>query len=390
MLTHSPPLPLIIDYFDCDHDFTAEDKEGILLSLQHRDRVRSIRFQMPPLSLQKLIMALDDEFPILACLVIEPSRQQKQHPTLVLPRTFQAPCLHHLALGCFAFPIGFPLLTTTVGLITLLLGDILPSAHFPNDLLQILPLMTHLEILMISFYYPVPNRDVEQHQLRQPIMTHVTLPNLHWFTFKGSSAYLEALLPFLTTPALEKLEVWFFNQLTFSIPHLLRFIDTTENLRFNNAKLTFDRNGVSVSGYPSVLAKEHALFMKVGCRHLDWQVASAAQLLNALRMVLSELNDLTLKYSRSSMSPEWNNEADRSQWRELLRPFSKVDKLHVPDSLIGALSRFLQPEEGESPMDLLPGLKTLSYSGSGNTHNPFTAFIDSRLKAGHPVALVDF
>ena len=31
MLAHSPPLPLVIDYFDEYHDITAEDKEGLIL-----------------------------------------------------------------------------------------------------------------------------------------------------------------------------------------------------------------------------------------------------------------------------------------------------------------------------------------------------------------------
>jgi hypothetical protein len=47
MLAHSPPLPLIIDHINQDPVTTAEDEEGILLALQHHDRVRRVRLQVP-------------------------------------------------------------------------------------------------------------------------------------------------------------------------------------------------------------------------------------------------------------------------------------------------------------------------------------------------------
>jgi hypothetical protein len=51
MLTRSPPLPLIIGFEDENHGLTAEDEEGIMLALQHRNRVRRIYFRMPVPSL---------------------------------------------------------------------------------------------------------------------------------------------------------------------------------------------------------------------------------------------------------------------------------------------------------------------------------------------------
>ena len=65
MLAHSPPLPLVIDCYK--HDSTAEDEETINLALEQRDRVRRIRLIIPVLKMQKLIMAMDGEYPILEC-----------------------------------------------------------------------------------------------------------------------------------------------------------------------------------------------------------------------------------------------------------------------------------------------------------------------------------
>ncbi|KAH9983233.1 hypothetical protein BJV74DRAFT_952571 [Russula compacta] len=388
MLAHSPPLPLIIDYFhDNDHDVTTEDEEQILLALQHSDRVRSIRLLMPVRGLQKPTKAIDNEFAILECLVIMPPT--KEITGLVLPKTFQAPHLRHLLLMNFVFPLGSPLLMTSqaVNLVSLSLGDILQSANFhPNDLLQPLLHTPQLETLWIDFHTPVPNHDVEGQLLHSPIMTHITLPNLRNFAFGGASVYLEALLPHMTTPLLETLRIEFFGQLSSPLPHLVQFLSSMENLSFSRAALTFGER-ISMSVYPNVVARMDLLYMEVMGGHLDWQVASAVQIIHALKIVFSSVEHLILKYTdRYLSSPA--NEADRSQWRELLRSFSSLKVLHVPRVLIRALSHSLASEDGESPMELLPELKELSYSGSGDDGDALTRFITSRQNAGHPVSLI--
>jgi hypothetical protein len=102
MLAHSPPLSLVIDYF-FQSDITAEDEEGAILALKHRDRVRRVRLQMPVTDLQKIIVAMDGEYPILEFLVIVPLNDSSA--TFIFPDTLQAPHLRHLALRDFALPI---------------------------------------------------------------------------------------------------------------------------------------------------------------------------------------------------------------------------------------------------------------------------------------------
>ena len=123
MLDHSPPLPLIIDYDEQDDDITAEDEEGIILSLEQRDRVRRIRLRFSVQTLQKLIMAINEEYPILEHLILG----SPEKGILTLPETLQAPHLRHLLLGDFSLPIGSRLLTTAVGLVTVCLVIIHPS-----------------------------------------------------------------------------------------------------------------------------------------------------------------------------------------------------------------------------------------------------------------------
>ena len=303
MLAHSPPLPLVIDHVGDDHDITTEEEEGIVLALRHRDRVRRIRFQMPVSNMIRLITAIDEEFPLLDYLYL--AAPKDDNANLILPSAFRAPHLRRLVLDNVICPIDSPLLIPAVGLVTLSLLKIHPSAYFsPNVLLQRLSLMPQLETLRIDFHSPVSNRYVQRQLLGTPITTHVPLPNLRWFGFKGSSAYLEALLPRITTPILEKLQVVFFNQLTYSTPHLLQFIRTRENLTFSTAKITFDEEAVFIRVYPHEGAKIYTFYVELGSRSVDWQVASAAQIFNALATVFSAMDYLTIEYEKHFISSE--------------------------------------------------------------------------------------
>ena len=238
MLAHSPPLPLVIDYYHKHWDLTAEDEEGIIIALEQRHRVRRVRLWMPILNLQKLIMAIDDEYPMLEYLIVEPPIEDTSS-ALVLPETFQAPHLRHLSLKGFVLPRGSRLLTTAVGLVMLCLHIKHPSAYFqPNTLLHWLSFMPQLEMLIV-ISFPIPSRDVERQLRHLPIMTHVTLPNLRSFEFQGVSAYLEAVVRRIITPHLEKLSLEFFKKLSFFVPSILQFLNTTENLRFDSVLVQF-------------------------------------------------------------------------------------------------------------------------------------------------------
>jgi len=222
-----------------------------------------------------------------------------------------------------------------------------------------------------------------------PNMTRVTLPNLHWFGFLGSSAYLEALVPRITTPLLEKLQIYIFNQLTISLPNLQNFMSRAVNLSFTRAWLTFGERGLFFSAYPrgSVMC---TLDMDVLCPHHDWQVSLAAQIFGILGPVFSKVVDLTITYGEHILSSEWHNEADRAQWREILRPFNNVETLYIREGLVKELSGSLQLNDGESPIELVPKLKELQYeaSTSGDTGDAFMSFLEARRIAGCPFTLV--
>jgi len=381
---HPSHLPLIIDHLDEKHDITAELEEGILHALQHCNRVRRIRLRMSVPNLQKFVVAIDNDFPLLEYLYIVP--MAKDNTSITLPGKFQAPRLRHLILENFSLPIGSPLLTGAIGLVTLSLNNIPPSSYFqPDDLIHRVSLMPQLETLGLYFSRPTLTLDIERLPLDMPIVTHISLPNLRWLGFVGASTYLEVILHRITTPVLEKLQIRFFRWLTSPVPHLSQFMSSTESLRFSSINLAFSKKNFTLRVYPREGANVFAytLWLRVDSCQLDRQVASVAQVLNTLRTALSAVEYLTLGHDEKE-----HEEAQPTQWRELLRSLYNLKTLRVPNSLVGQLSRCLRSDDMEPPMELLPELKVLEYTATDDASDSFASFIDARKNTGHPVALV--
>jgi hypothetical protein len=390
MLAHSPPLPLVFDYNYEDSNMSPEDEEELILALEKRDRVRRIRLRMDTPNLQRLIVAISEEYPILECLIIvTPDRP----PCLTLPERLEAPHLHHLVLSGFSLPIESRLLTTVVGLITLVLIITIPSTYFePNALLQWISFMPQLETLIIYFFPADPGLTIERQLTHIPTITRITLPNLRCFWFQGVNAYLEAVVRGITSPRLERLQVIFFDQLTFSVPHLLQFMNTTETrgLRFSNAKLHFSSNQVDMATFPHEETDlSQSLHIRVLCLHLDLQVSAMTQISNSLCRMFSAVEHLTLSYEFHTQSSMEHNEVDRTEWRRILKSFSNVKTLRVEDGLEEEIARCLRLDDEELPLDVLPELHDLTYSRNSETDYEFASFINARQNVGRPITLAD-
>ena len=386
MLAHSPPLPLVVDYFHKPEysDISAEDEEGLTLALEQRNRVRRIRLRMGITNLQKFITAIGGEYPILGHLIIIPFVKNKG---FLLPETFQAPHLRHLNLCCFALPIRSPLLMSATGLVTLFFEISNPTTCFqPSALLQWISYMPRLETLVIYFSFIVPSRDMDRLLSRIPIIIPVTLPNLRWFWFQGDSAYLEVVARWIITPRLERPQVFFFEQPTFSVPHLMQLMNRTENLKFNAVAVDFSREQVdAATSFPG--NAEIYLYMRVICPHLNLQVSSMAQIFKNFSQTFFAVEYLTLSGEVHCHSSEEHNEVDRTEWHKLLRSFHNVKILCIKYGFVEEISRCLRPDDGDLPSDLFPELQELTYSGCGNADDLFTSFVDARRTAGRPITL---
>ena len=99
------------------------------------------------------------------------------------------------------------------------------------------------------------------------------------------------------------------------------------------------------------------------------------------------MDHLTLEHSVHSQSSEEHDEADPTEWRKLLTSFRNVKTLCITKGLVKKLSRCLELDDGELPLELLPALQELTYLGSGNTGDTFTSFIKARQDAGRSITL---
>ena len=398
MLAHSPPLPLVFDYRDPDPPnsyISAEERDGIIRALEQRTRVSRIRFKILVSNLPDFIKSIDGEYPILEYLVVSPPVEDSS-TALSLPETLQAPCLRHLQLSSITIPLGSQLFPTAVALVTLTLTTMgHPFTDFkPSILLQWLALMPQLEKLSISILYPNLIEDVESQLMHTPIVAHVTLPNLRWFHFHGDSAFEEALVCRMTTPRLERLRFWFVElvrnaipiRLPNILPNLLHFMNTVRHLKFDTAHFIFFRPQLVV-GVNSREDSAGFVFSTavLYCWSLDIQVSYITEIFDSIGQIFSTVEDLAFEYEEIH---EDFHGFDRTEWRKLLRPFSNVKTLHIDEELVERVSHCLRPDDGENPLELLPALQELTFSGSCDIGDAFTSFIDARRNAGRPVTMV--
>jgi len=388
-LAHLPPLPLVVDYQDATATIRAKDELGMSHALQLRDRVRRVVLSILPASLHKLLVLMDDSYPILEHLCL--SSTAKEDAGLILPKTFMAPNLCHLNLLGISLSTKLPLLSSTVALVTLTLANIQSSGYFlPKHIVARLRLLPQLEELSICFSIPIPRPSAES-ELLGALETPVTLPVLKRLTFRGVSAYLESLVAQIRAPLLEHLGITIFNQVAFALPHLSHFTNTTEGLKLPIASVIFEYDSVSVvadqRGREQRADGPPSFSFRVMCRQFDWQVDCAVQICNALMSALSGVEELTLDFDGQRIPTEWQDGAvNGATWRELLRPFVGARELRICHALSWELSFALQSDEAGLDPLLLPYLQELSPQlEEEHANNAFSWFVEARQIAGRPV-----
>ncbi|KAI9435063.1 hypothetical protein H4582DRAFT_1972585 [Lactarius indigo] len=411
MLTHSPPLPLIIYY---PGKLAAGEDEDVIFALQHRERVRRIHIGPPVASLPGLLDAMDGEYPDLQRLVVHSHTEKPNaasNTSVELPTNLQAPLLRRLTLTNVRLPASSELLRRAEGLITLELLDIADSPELhPAHLVAQLARMTQLERLVVHFRSALPNHAVERTLWRAPT-TSATLPRLQLLSFRGGSAYLEGVLARISAPGVQKLFVDFFAQLTFDLPSLVRFVRAAQpapeegggaRSRFYAAELHFDAETACVlldsrtTDRPRLGGvRTNPVQLRVSCRALDWQLAALAQICGALAPLFVHVEGLTLGLHTSHPKPDANpdcldSESDRAQWHALLHAFSGTKTLQLTGTQTAHLLHELLP----LPAELLPALQELLPGDSrepGATEDNeggLAAFTAEREATGRPVRVV--
>ncbi|KAH9172534.1 hypothetical protein EDB89DRAFT_888122 [Lactarius sanguifluus] len=382
-LDHLPPLPLFVDY---QGTITQQDESAIRDALLLRDRVSHIDLHLPPSILHKFLMLMDEPFSVLKHLSLSSSTDEDTR--LVLPRTFLAPNLCHLALLGINLPKRLRFLFSTVSLVTLTFTNIRASGYFhPRLLAARLQFLSQLERLSIGFSIPIPRPRAETELLDKRGMP-VTLPNLKHLTFQGVSAYLECLVAQISAPHLKRLEITLFNQIAFSLPHLSHFTNIIEAFKLPAATVFFGSE-VTIAMDHYITQQYGAPFtLRVRCNELDWQVDCAAQICSALMPALFGVEELGLRFHEQTLPTEWQNgEIDGTTWHELLRAFVGARQLRLCVALSQELSHALQVGYVGSEPGLLPSLWEIVSESHRHARDLFSSFIDARRIAGRPVAI---
>ena len=363
MLSHSPPLPLIIYYPAIPDEISVADEESAIWALLQCDRVRRIHVAAPTTVLCNFFEVMDCEFPMLERLYLRLSTETRTG--LGLPENLRAPLLHHLTLSNISLPMKSRLLRRADGLITLRLFNVPTSYMFdPAHLVAQLSWMTRLETLMVQFYKPIPESRFDSPALP----TLFTLHSLKVLVFGGSNTYMEGILGRINAPLLSTLNVEFVDELTFNLSRMVQFVRRTGEFRFRSVELQFDKELVSlmVDRHPERTGS-YPFLLQVNCQPLDRQAASVSQICHALEPVLADVEHLTLGFHKDGSVP-WEDEIDVEMWHGILRTFSSVQSLRLSGSLVGDLFRSLQLDEEELPLDLLPNLRELVSSGRDLEH----------------------
>ena len=388
-LDHLPPLPLFVSYTTMILP-TEETESRIYQALQLRGRVRHIELELPHSILHKVVMHMDEHFPILEHLSLSfpfypitlPISIETKRP-LTLPKAFLAPNLRHLSLPDISPPRRLRVLTSTLSLVILALSNIQTSSYFrPRLLVARLSSLPQLEELSIEFSTPIPRPSTER-ELVGENGAPVTLPSLKTLLFQGVGAYLESLAAQIKAPLLELLDITLFYQIAFAPPHLFYLIKAFE---LSNAAVGFDRDVVYVTTVHrgSDRSESRPFHLRVLCNQLDWQIDCAAQICHALIPALSGVEELTL-YNQAIPTEFLNGAIDSATWHDLLRSFTGAQRLYFDDELMEELSRALQVDGVGSDPELLPNLQSIHA-----TDNLFTTFIDTRQVVGRPVEFVEW
>ena len=384
-----PPLPLFVRYHDrtilgTTARLTEQKELGIYHALRLHGRLCHIDLVLPPSILHKVVVLMDEYFPILEHLSLRFTVTNESYLPITLPKAFLATNLRHLTLPSISPPRRLQLLTSTASLVTLELSHIQTSSYFrPRLLAARLRCLLQLDKLSIRFSTPLPLPGTEDELLGEQGAL-VTLPSLKYLQFDGVGAYLESLLAQIMAPLLNRLYVTLLNQITFPLPHLYHLINATEALKLPNAVVKFDPNAVEVFTvrYRSCCGQ---LRFRVICKPLDWQIDCTAQISHALIPALSRVETLMLYYESQEITTELRNDAINGAtwhlaWRNLLRSYVGLKTLRISDDILEELSRTLQADEVESDPGFLPNLRFISAR-----HNRFTAFINTRRVVGRPV-----
>jgi len=339
--------------------------------------VREIQLAVTSSLLGKIVKLMEAPFPGLTSLSLWLDKGPSSCTVPVLPNAFlggYAPHLRELSLIGIPSPNLPGLLSTTRGLTSLRLLEVPDTGHIsPHAMATCLSTLNNLTVLCLEFRFPTPRPGNERGHPLPLNRNRATLPTLTHFNFRGPSDYLEDLLARIDAPFLDHVDITFFNQLNFQVPHLSHFIGCMEMLKSakvaemessfgSGVSIKLDQGGAS----PTRGTVGHPLSLCISCGVLDWQIASMAELCSQ-SSVFSRVERLDVRADYLRLGYRWKDETDESvPWVELFRSFTSVETLSISGELCPHVAHALEVVATEMIVvaEVLPELRVLHFECS--------------------------
>ena len=365
----------------------SEDEENVLVALKHRDRICEIDLPMTRQLASKSAGSMRSSFPALKRLHL---RAPDTIRPLIIPNGFlglSAPQLRDMHLSGIAFTTLPLLLRSTQALVSLQLDDIPNTGYIsPGALATGLFGMGQLQTLRIHF---LPPNSHERSMDASPA-SRVILPALTEFGFKGNCEYVEDLVSRIDAPALEKISIMFFEQPTFGIPRLSRFICRTKELKSpHHMSIRLSEDDIVITHYSRRSFSDLGTFqLRIPCEEFDHQVPLLIHVGRHLSELLSGVERFDIQAFPQSLNGMEGEDVDSSVWLELFRPFRGVKKLEVTGGLVTCIASALQRATGEMARIVLPALRDLHLLDSRSPVSEFIEpFVAARQVYNRPVAV---
>jgi hypothetical protein len=198
---------------------------------------------------------------------------------------------------------------------------------------------------------------------------------------------LEDVVARVNAPWLYSIWVTFFDEFTFDIPQLARFIRRTKWVEaLKKAHVEFDYSDVRVGPHSPERAFDEDSRLRILCSRLDLQLSSLAQVLTSFFPSIDMVEHLYMYGPRRLQEQE---DIENIQWLEFFRPFTSVKNLYVSRRISERIAPALQELIG-GVIDVLPALENLfleEIQPLRPVEEAIGRFVATRQYIGHPVAV---
>ena len=348
-----------------------------------------------------VLEAMQRPFPALTSLWLLSATETNVVGPSFLGGTGSVPRLQTLRLYRITFPGLSKLLLSATHLVDLELWDVPPSGCIsPEAMLTCLSVLTRLATLKIGFLSSESRSYPDRTGQRPPPLTHAVLSILTKLKFKGLCEYLEDLVAWLDVPLLDELDITFVHQLTFDTSQLIFgtlelawFISRTPKFKAHDqARVVFDH---TCRNAQVTLPQKFGGRLSLGLSHhpFNQQLSSLAQVCS-LPFPPNFIVEVKHLYIIGELSTQLFRQdvIGRSEWLELLHPFTAVEFLYIPSEFVPCIASFLQ-EIVEDVTEVLPVLQTIYLDErlpevrSNSVQEAIGQFVAARQVASRPIAI---